>query len=119
MFTALFITLLVFATTAIFGSGIPFLRHVYERVKSRKLSKGIHVGHQYIRKYNDPNPFEPQWGSIITIKDKREGTDGLTYIKYVYNDSYYEFQGTVLDVFKGNKYVPYTGQDIEEKEIKK
>ena len=119
MFKGLLITLLGFAITALLWYGIPFLHHTYKRIKSRKLSKGIYIGNQYIRKYNDPNPFEPQWGLIITIKDKREGTDGLTYIKYVYNDSYYEFQGTVLDVFKGNKYVPYTGQDIEEKEIKK
>ena len=102
--------LLIYAGIAmVFMYGIPTL---IERLRGRKWKRmydSVQIGDRYIQKLREPNPFEKQWGSVITITDKAMNEHGVPYVKYL--DGYVEHSEDLSFLMKTLHYEPYNNQD--------
>ena len=94
--------------------GIPTVIEYYRKRKNRKWFNSVQIGDKYIREAREVNPFLAQWGSLITIVDKKMGKDGLMYVKYTYEGSSYENINNFQSLIEDCHYIPYTGQDKEQ-----
>ena len=81
----------------------------HEQRRCKKLYDSVKVGDKYIRKLREPNPFEKQWGSVITITDKAMNKQGVPYVKYL--DGYTEHSEDFSDMIEAYNYEPYNNQD--------
>ena len=81
---------LVFAGTA--------LVEWQRRKKWKKMYDSVQIGDKYIRKLREPNPFEKQWGRVITITDKAMNKQGVPYVKYL--DGYTEHSEDFSDMIE-------------------
>lgn len=89
--------------------GIPMLVEWWKRWKWKKMYNSVQIGDKYIRNLREKNPFEEQWGSVITITGKAMNEYGEPYVKYL--DGYIECSDSLPHLMKFMHYVPYNNQD--------
>lgn len=88
---------------------VPVLIEWQKRKKWKKMYDSVQIGDKYIRKLREPNPFEKQWGRVITITDKAMNKQGVPYVKYL--DGYAEHSEDFSDMIEILHYEPYNNQD--------
>ena len=69
----------------------------------------IQIGDKYIKNLHKTNPFEKQWGGMITIVDKKMNKDGVPYVKY--SDGYFKMSKDLPSLIETFHYEPYNNQD--------
>ena len=89
--------------------GIPALIEWRKRMKWKKMYDSIQIGDKYIENLHETNPFEKQWGRVITITDKTMNEHGAPYVKYL--DGYVERSDNLSYLMEDLHYVPYNNQD--------
>lgn len=89
--------------------GTPVLVEWWERRKWKKMYNSVQIGDKYIKNLHETNPFEKQWGSVITITGKAMNEYGEPYVKY--SDGYFECSERLSIMIKKHHYEPYNNQD--------
>ena len=89
--------------------GIPALIEWRKRRKWKKMYDSVQIGNKYIKNLHETNPFEKQWGTVITITDKAMNEHGVPYVKYL--DGYTERSEDFSDMIDIFHYEPYNNQD--------
>lgn len=77
-----FIVIAALITVAVIVIADMYISGILLRRKNRKLFESVQIGDLYIQNLHQPNPFQSQWGNVITIIDKKLGEDGILYVKY-------------------------------------
>lgn len=89
--------------------GIPVLVERWNRWKWKKMYNSVQIGDKYIRNLREKNPFEGQWGSVITITGKAMNEYGEPYVKY--SDGCFECSERLSIMIEKLHYEPYNNQD--------
>lgn len=105
-----FIVIAALITVAVIVIADMYILKILLRRKNRKLFESVQIGDLYIQNLHQPNPFQRQWGNVITIIDKKLGEDGILYVKYQEGlcsakNASFTYLIDVLD------YEPYNNQD--------
>lgn len=103
LFIALLITFVV----------VPALIEWRKRIKWKKLYDSVQIGDKYIQNRSNSNPFERQWGEVITITDKKMNADGIPYVKYL-GDMGFECSKSLISLIEYWDYEPYNNQDKQQ-----
>lgn len=102
--------LLIYAAiAAMLICGIPVLVERWKRRKWKKIYNSVQIGDKYIKNLREKNPFEKQWGSVITITDKAMNEHGVPYVKYL--DGLIKCSDSLSHLIEDRHYVPYNNQD--------
>ena len=106
-----FIVITALITVAVIVIARVYIPEFLLRRKNRILFESVQIGDLYIQNLHQPNPFQSQWGNVITIIDKKLGEDGILYVKYQEGlcsakNASFTYLIDVLD------YEPYNNQDI-------
>ena len=106
-----FIVIAALITVAVIVIADMYISEILLRRKNRKLFESVQIGDLYIQNLHQPNPFQSQWGNVITIIDKKLGEDGILYVKYqeglcCAKNASFTYLIDELD------YEPYNNQDI-------
>ena len=105
-----FIVIASLITVAVIVIADMYISEILLRRINRKLFDSVQIGDLYIQNLHQPNPFQSQWGNVITIIDKKLGEDGILYVKYqeglrCAKNASFTYLIDVLD------YEPYNNQD--------
>ena len=104
------LTLVLIAIVFVIVFGIPLIIEREKIIRVKKLYDSVQIGDKYIQKFNRPNPFERQWGGVITILDKKISKGGVPYVKYL--DSLgLECSSNLMYLIEDLHYEPYNNQD--------
>lgn len=109
---AVIILLMLVAAAIVFVIvfGIPLIIEREKIIRGKKLYDSVQIGDKYIQKFNRSNPFERQWGGVITILDKKMNGEGIPYVKYV-DYLGLECSANLMYLIENSDYVPYNNQD--------
>ena len=106
-----FIVITALITVAVIVIARVYIPEFLLRRKNRILFESVQIGDRYIKNLHQPNPFRSQWGSVITIIDKKLGEDGILYVKY--QEGLYGVQAASFTYLIDElDYEPYNNQDI-------
>ena len=105
-----FIVIVALITFSVIVIARVYIPEFLLRRKNRILFESVQIGDRYIQNLHQPNPFRSQWGSVITIIDKKLSEDGILYVKY--QEGLYGVQAAsftyLIDMLD---YEPYNNQD--------
>lgn len=105
-----FIVIAALITVAVIVIADVYISKILLRRENRKLFESVQIGDLYIQNLHQPNPFQSQWGNVITIIDKKLGEDGILYVKY--QEGLYGVQAASFTYLIDElDYEPYNNQD--------